>query len=365
MRHTWLLLALLLGQTTVPVVSSQEDRQLTLARRLFLEVETAARLPNLQLTERFLLVYRDVCPQLNAMFMAHTVFGRPEPASRDESPDQAAARIERAGGWPMLGEAGRRRCTDFMTTHRDIVEPLVRTDLRSGSPRDRRWALHVIGEIRAVSLLHDVIWALRDPDPVYVAQALRSLDDPRAIPPLIRRFSDQPTRFFETLRSLQRNRPAHALLLDQLRSKDATARWQAAYALAESRDEALLPIIPDLVADPAPEVRRQAGYIAVSFSETVYPRVRSSIMSLLSDTDIGVRADISAAMGSRKDRASAPTLLALVAEEEKLEPWRQSNVVQAIHSLTGGYFGLTPGTPSSPELRQKALRDFARWIEEH
>jgi hypothetical protein len=70
-------------------------------------------------------------------------------------------------------------------------------------------------------------------------------------------------------------------------------------------------------------------------------------------------------MASRKVRASAPTLLALVAEEEKLEPWRQSNVIQAIHPLTGGYFTLTPGTPSSPGLRQKALQDFARWIEEH
>lgn len=349
----------------VAVVSAQEDRQLVLARRLFIEVETIARLPNPQLAERFLRVYRDVCPQLTDMFVAHTVFGRSEPASRDESPDQAAARIERAGGWPMLGEAGRRRCTDVFTAHRDAVESLARTDLRSGSPRDQRWALHVIGEIRAVRLFDDVIWALRDPDPVYVAQALRALDDPRAIPPLIRRFPDRPTQFFETLRTLQRNRPAHALLLEQLRSKDATARWQAAYALVESRDEALVPIVRDLVADPAPEVRRQAGYIAVSFNETIYPRVRSSILPLLSDSDIGVRADIAGAMASRKDRASAPTLLALVAEEEKLEPWRQSNVMQAIHSLTGGYFGLTPGTPSSPPLRKKALDDFARWIKEN
>lgn len=364
MARTRLLLALLLAQTTVAVVSSQEDR-LVSARRLFIEVETVARLPNPQLAERFLRIYRDVCPQLKDTFIAHTVFARSEPASRNESPEQAAARIERAGGWPLLGEAGRRRCIDVFTKHRDAVESLARTDLQSGSPRDQRWALSVIGEIHAVRMLDDVIAALRDPDPVYAAQALRELNDPRAIPPLIRRFPDRPTQFFETLRTLQRDRPAHTLLLEQLRSEDATARWQAAYALVESRDEALLPIIPDLVADPAPEVRRQAGYIAVSFNETVYPRARPSIMPLLSDSDIGVRADIAGAMASRKDGASAPTLLALVADEEKLEPWRQSNVMQAIHSLTGGYFGLTPGTPSSPPLRKKALDDFARWIKEN
>jgi hypothetical protein len=146
MKTTWLLLALLLGRTTVAVVSSQEDGYLAEARRLFLEVETAARLPNLQSNARFLRIYRDVCPQLNGKFVAHIAYRPVEPASRDESPNQAAARIERAGGWPMLGERGRRRCTEFLTTHRRIVEPLARTHLRNGSPEEQRWALQVIGE---------------------------------------------------------------------------------------------------------------------------------------------------------------------------------------------------------------------------
>jgi hypothetical protein len=47
-----------------------------------------------------------------------------------------------------------------------------------------------------------------------------------------------------------------------------------------------------------------------------------------------------------------------------MEPWRQSNVVQAIHTLTGTCFGLVPGTPS-PEARLRALTDLARWIEAH
>ena len=52
----------------------------------------------------------------------------------------------------------------------------------------------------------------------------------------------------------------------------------------------------------------------------------------------------------------------LVRQEELIESWRQSNIVQTIHTLTGSYFGLTPGTPSSKGVRDKALVEFAEWI---
>ena len=44
---------------------------------------------------------------------------------------------------------------------------------------------------------------------------------------------------------------------------------------------------------------------------------------------------------------------------------RHSNVVQAIQTLTGTYFGLTPGTPSPPAVRRKAVTEFSKWIREH
>jgi hypothetical protein len=58
------------------------------------------------------------------------------------------------------------------------------------------------------------------------------------------------------------------------------------------------------------------------------------LVLLFSDADVGVRADVAVAMASRMDCVSAPALLALVTQEEMLEPWRQSNVVQAINTLT-------------------------------
>lgn len=359
-----LCLACLLWTTlTATWASAQRMFDDATARRLFIEIESARRLPVALQAERLPRIYRDVCPQLQRMYAAHGSGGFPMPTNEGETPADVADRIG-AGGWPEFGEAGRQRCRAFLSAHLPAVEILARDDLRAAPRRDQWWALRVIGELRAVRLFDDVIAVLRDPDPTYAAQALRELNDPRAIPPLIRRFPDEPTRFFETLRTLQHDRPAHPLLLELLHANDATTRWQAAYALVESRDPALVSIVPRLVADTAAEVRREAGYIAISLDDALYRRLQPSMMVLLSDPDIGVRSDVAVAMANRHDRVCARALLGLVKQEEMLEPWRQSNVEQAIHTLTGTYFGLRPGTPS-PALRDKALLDFAQWIEAH
>jgi hypothetical protein len=359
-----LCFALLLSLAMAAWASAQNVPDVASARRLFLEIESAVRLPRAQQSTRLPRLYHDVCRQLNDMYAAHAMAVLGIATNAGETPAQAADRFERSGGWPSLGEAGRQRCKQLMMEHRDAVEALIREGLRAAPRREHLWALFMIGELRAVRLFDDTISALRDPDPIYAAQALRALDDPRAIPPLIQRFREEPTRFFETLRSLQRARPAHRQLLNLLRADDAKVRWQAAYALVESRDPVLVSVIPGLVADPAIEVRRQAGYIGVSFDDAGYRRAQPLLVPLLSDADVGVRADVAVAMASRMDRVSAPALLALVTEEEMLEPWRQSNVVQAINTLTGTYFGLTPGTPS-PARRAKAVTDFGQWIKEH
>jgi len=360
-----LCLALLCWPLTNVWISAQV-RETAQARPLFIEVERVARLPFARQAGRLPHIYRDVCPKFAGMWLAHTVFGPAPEAVKGESPERLADRIEASDGghWSLLAEGGRQRCKALLTAHQQAVEALAREDLRSGTPRERWWALHVIGELRAVNLFDETIAALHDPEPMYAAQALRDLEDPRAIPFLIRRFPEDPTQFFETLRTLQHDRPAHPMLLELLRSNDANVRWRAAYSLVESRDPALVPILPRLVGDPAVDVRRQAGYIAVNFADATYRLARPSIEPLLSDPEMAVRADVAVAMASRKDSTSALALLALLELEEKMEPWRQSNVVQAIHTLTGTYFGLVPGTPS-PEARARALTDFARWIEAH
>jgi hypothetical protein len=55
----------------------------------------------------------------------------------------------------------------------------------------------------------------------------------------------------------------------------------------------------------------------------------------------------------------------LLVQEEKLEPWRQSNIVQSLQTLTGSYFGFIPGTISTASARQASLNQFAHWISEN
>jgi HEAT repeat protein len=83
-----------------------------------------------------------------------------------------------------------------------------------------------------------------------------------------------------------------------------------------------------MLRDAAQPATRQAGYIAINLGDADYRRAQPSIVALLSDVDIGVRADVAVAMAGRQDRASAPALLALMKQEDMLEPWRQSNAVQ-------------------------------------
>jgi hypothetical protein len=72
-------------------------------------------------------------------------------------------RLGAFGGWPVLAEGGRRRCKALLSTHRAAVETLARDDLRAARRGDHWWALHVIGELRAVRLFDEVIAALQVP----------------------------------------------------------------------------------------------------------------------------------------------------------------------------------------------------------
>ena len=96
-----------------------------------------------------------------------------------------------------------------MEQHRDEVESLVREDLRSERQKTRQWALSTAGEMKLRGLYSEVVAAFHGPEHEAAAYTLRDLDDPRAIPVLIEGSPDQPTRYFESLRHLQRDRPAH------------------------------------------------------------------------------------------------------------------------------------------------------------
>ena len=93
--------------------------------------------------------------------------------------------------------------------------------------------------------------------------------------------------------------------------------------------------------------------------------MRPVLVTLLADKTVDVRSSVAILFASRKDSVCAKALYDLLAQEEKLEPWRQSNLVQALQTITGSYFGFIPGTISAGSARRTSLDQFARWISEH
>jgi HEAT repeat protein len=141
-------------------------------------------------------------------------------------------------------------------------------------------------------------------------------------------------------------------------------RWRAAYALAESGDSRLAPIVARLAGDEASKVRVEAGNIAFLLPTEAFVRLRPVLVRLLSDKAVEVRSSVAILFATRKDAVCAKALYDLLTQEEKLEPWRQSNLVQALQTMTGSYFGFIPGSISTESARQASLDRFARWISE-
>jgi len=205
------------------------------SRSAFLDVERVARQSEDAQREQIPRLYRETCSEARE-YLAHL---RPYsvPSGEALSVEDLAARIEREAGWGWLAEAARRRCADLFGRHRAMVRSLVLADFHSATPEGLRRACRTVGELRLWELFPEAVEVLQTaPEELadLAAYALRDLNDPRAIEPLIRKDPQRPTRYFELLRFLQRNRPPHPLLVGLLKTEDATVRRQAAYALEEA-----------------------------------------------------------------------------------------------------------------------------------
>lgn len=356
----WFTVAMAGGQTR------DEAKTTARVREIFLAVERVERLPESEQAPRLPRLYREYCPELEVRYRGALAMMPPrEEDSESGGMVERANQLEKLGGWPLLAEAARRRCEELFRRHPGRTLALVESDLASGSPEVIRRGLSVAGRLRFTELYDKVVETFHGPEADTAAYTLRDLDDPRAIRLLLDRHTGDPMRYFEVLRVLQRKRPPEARLLALVASESADVRWRAAYALAESGDPSLGAVVRKLAADSAPEVRRQAVAMGFSLPGAVFGKLRPALVSLLSDSDRDVRLDAARYFAERKDIACARTLLELMRMEESLELWQQSNVVQAIHTLTGGdYFGFMPGTLSTPEVRRAGLERFARWIEE-
>jgi HEAT repeats len=347
------------------VAQTSEQNYRTKAHGLFLAAERTARLRVPQQDLEIARIYRDVWPVLEReMLTAMALNAAKPPNDADErslTPEELATAYEHQGGWPLVAEAARMRCRFLLMSHPKEVEGLASADLASEDRKQLQRGLQAAGRFQLTTLYDAVADQLDGTEEDIAASALCDLNDQRAIPLLVRHGI---TRHFEVLRRLQRGRPADSKLLALLDEKDAGVRWRAAYALAESGDPGLAPIVERLARDEASEVRVQAANMAFLLPSETFIRLRPVLVRLLADKAVDVRSSVAILFTTRKDAVCAKALYDLLAREEKLEPWRQSNLVQALQTMTGSYFGFIPGTISTESARRVSLDQFARWISE-
>ena len=201
-----------------------------------------------------------------------------------------------------------------------------------------------------------------------IAQIMRDLGDPRAIPVLLGK-DGRNLRHNDAMRSLQRNRKADPMLVGLLADPDEPTRWRATLALTESRDPALEPHALRLLRDPSPRVREDALLLACFLPDT--KELREAMRALLVDKERKVRCRCASLLASKKDLLCAPVLLELLRQDD-IERWDHFYLVQGMRVLAGTDFGyrIVAGQIRSEDWRPTteenlgALARFAQWIEE-
>ncbi len=340
------------------------------AKQLFVEVERIARLAKAEQAKHVQHLYRDVFPVAELHRYSLTILGRPEmPADRATlTPEALADQILSHGegrGW--LVEYARATCLGLLGHNLQLLEALIKADFQSRDESARKRALRIVGRLRLSRFFEDVLEVFQKDRNLSerAAYTLRDIGDPRAIPYLVRQQPGTTLPAFELLRSLQRGRPADTTLVELLRSHDPGVRWRAAYALAESGDASLLPHIKRLARDQHPKVRKYAANMGFCMKHEVFMRIRPTVVSLLSDPNLEVKCFVARCFAQRKDKVCARTLLEL-AKDTSIDQLQHSNIIQAIHSLTGSYFGYHIGSDAwrpTSENNKKAIEEFGRWIQ--
>src|SRR5256885_14491632 len=99
------------------------------------------------------------------------------------------------------------RCGFLLISHPKEVEGLAREDLGSEDRKQLQRGLQAAGRFQLTALYDAVAAQLDGTEGDIAASALRDLNDPRAIPLLVRHGI---RRHFEVLRRLQRGRPANS-----------------------------------------------------------------------------------------------------------------------------------------------------------
>lgn len=331
-------------------------------REVFLFVERAARMDSEHQVAQIPRLYREIVSTLDRSKLVGSLYTPQSPVDLPGSPEEAAASLEASGGISRLLHVARDRCRALLEAHIGELTRLVEEDLRSGATNRAQRAIRAAGEFRLTAVFGLLAQGFEGELAEPIAYAMRDINDARGLTFLV---DHSGVRFYEILRHLQYDRPADPVLVALTDRDDADTRRRAAYALSQSRDPALQTVVIRLASDESPDVRHEAASVGASLPDASFARARAALIRLLSDPVIDVKAYAAQIFAYRKDKACGEALLQLLADEQKLVNWQQSNVVQAVDNLTGSYFGFQPGTPLDPEARKVSLQKFAAWIREN
>ena len=339
------------------------------ARLCFLEMERIVRVPPAEQGKEVAHVYNDLFPPLAAIMYSQEIEVSFPTNRFSLTPEELADFLARrnGGGWPALQAHGLAACRGFLQTHIEMLVPLAKADLTGKDDHRALGGLRTVEAFCLTQLFEEVVLVFQrknDRLASFAVQALGALNDPRAIPILIRQCPDLPLGCCQALNQLQRGRKAEPSLIQLLDSRYAEIRAKATHALAASGDAALVPVFRKLLKDSDESVRMNACRMPFTLPADGFDQLRPDLEAVLNDPSKWVRFTLAGCFAQRKDMVCAPALLRLL-QERWLEESRYYWVNHMIRTLTNTDFGYdTRQGPGSP-VNQAAINRFAEWIKEH
>ena len=355
---------LMLSGSSVFFSETREIEKAT--RKAFIQIEKTWRLSGEEQKEGIAKVYKESVPSIYFIpfadpYLPNEIVNRPQ----NITPDALADWFLKEQSLPQFMMYAKERGLNLLRDNIDEIKRLVKIDLISNIDEERQRALMYISEFKLNEFSQEVLDIFLNSEELenQAANTMRELQMYEAIEHLISK-PDNPVKYSETLRSLQRKNKAHKSILALLESPDVEIRWRAAYALAESGDESLVPYFKKLIKDQNYEVRKQAVVIGFFLEDEAYEKVYNDLVSLLSDKDSSVRIELVCNFAWKKDKVCSEAMRDLLIDES-LDEWTHSRIVQAMQTLSGTYFGYhigSDGWKPTTENNQKAIKKFEEWI---
>ncbi len=150
-------------------------------------------------------------------------------------------------------------------------------------------------------------------------------------------------------------------LLDDLKSDNASTCIDAAFKLAEIKDDRAVDGLIEALQDPKPLVR---NYAIFALAEIGNPRAMEPIVRMLNDSDIEVRSRAAWALGKIGDRSCMPALAAALKDALEVDAHLCRQLIVALADIGGieAVASILPAFQSSiPEVRVVAA-DFLGYI---